>query len=49
MVVAMRGTNAEEGLQILADANLNVTTVGSLGEAAIALTQVLGAANGGNA
>jgi succinyl-CoA synthetase beta subunit len=45
LVVAMRGTNAEEGLQILADAGLNVTTVGDLGEAATALTQVLGAAS----
>ena len=43
LVVAMRGTNAEEGLQILADAGLNVTTVGDLGEAATVLTQVLGA------
>ena len=41
LVVAMRGTNAEEGLQILADAGLNVTTVGDLGEAAKALTNVL--------
>lgn len=41
LVVAMRGTNAEEGLQILADAGLNVTTVGDLGEAATALTRVL--------
>mgnify|MGYP000636840474 FL=1 len=48
LVVAMRGTNAEEGLQILADASLNVTTVGNLGEAAIALTQVLGANAGLN-
>ena len=45
LVVAMRGTNAEEGLQILADAGLNVTTVGDLGEVATALTQVLGAAS----
>ncbi|MDP7513356.1 MAG: ADP-forming succinate--CoA ligase subunit beta [Dehalococcoidia bacterium] len=48
LVVAMRGTNANEGLQILADAGLNVTTVGDLGEAATALTQVLGA-DGSNA
>jgi len=49
-VVAMRGTNAEEGLHILADAGLNVTTVGDLGEAATALTQVLPAtrSNGEN-
>jgi succinyl-CoA synthetase beta subunit len=50
LVVAMRGTNAEEGLQILADADLNVTIVANLGEAATALTQVLGvsSSNGGN-
>ena len=50
LVVAMRGTNSEEGLQILADAGLNVTTVGDLGEAATALTQVLGptSSNGEN-
>lgn len=48
LVVSMRGTNAEEGLQILADAGLNVTTVGNLGEAATALTQVLAGSNGGN-
>jgi len=41
LVVAMRGTNADEGIQILADAGLNVRTVGDLGEAATALTQVL--------
>jgi succinyl-CoA synthetase beta subunit len=48
LVVAMRGTNAEEGLQILADAGLNVTTVGDLGEAATALTQVLAGAASSN-
>ena len=48
LVVSMRGTNAEEGLQILADAGLNVTTVGNLGEAAAALTQVLAAETAGS-
>jgi succinyl-CoA synthetase beta subunit len=48
LVVAMRGTNAEEGLQILADAGLNVTTVGDLGEAATALTVVLASAASSN-
>jgi succinyl-CoA synthetase beta subunit len=41
MVVAMRGTNAEEGIQILADSGLNITGAPDLAGAAVVIKQKL--------
>ena len=41
MVVAMRGTNAEEGIQILADSGLNITGAPDLAGAAEVLKEKL--------
>jgi succinyl-CoA synthetase beta subunit len=41
MIVAMRGTNAEEGIQILADSGLNITGAPDLAGAAEVIKQKL--------
>jgi len=48
MVVAMRGTNAEEGIQILADSGLNITGAPDLAGAAVAIKQKLQELEGSN-
>jgi succinyl-CoA synthetase beta subunit len=48
MVVAMRGTNAEEGIQILADSGLNITGAPDLAGAAVAIKQKLQKLEGSN-
>ena len=41
IVVTMRGTNADEGLELLKNSNLNITTASDLFEAAKILTKIL--------
>ena len=41
IVVTMRGTNADEGLELLEKSNLNITTASDLFEAAKILTKIL--------
>ena len=41
IVVTMRGTNADEGLDLLKNSNLNITTASDLFEAAKILTEIL--------
>jgi succinyl-CoA synthetase beta subunit len=41
MVVSMRGTNAEEGINILADSGLDISSARDLAEAASVLTEKL--------
>ncbi len=48
MVVAMRGTNAEEGIQILADSGLNITGAPDLAGAADVLKEKLLELGGSN-
>ena len=48
MVVAMRGTNAEEGIQILADSGLNITGAPDLAGAAVVIKQKLQELEGSN-
>ena len=48
MVVAMRGTNAEEGRRILNEADLDITAAPDLAGAAEALKQKLASMKGGN-
>jgi succinyl-CoA synthetase beta subunit len=48
MVVAMRGTNAEQGIQILADSGLNITGAPDLAGAASVMKQKLQELEGSN-
>ena len=48
MVVAMRGTNAEEGIKILADSGLNITGAPDLAGAAVVIKQKLQELEGSN-
>ena len=48
MVVAMRGTNAEEGIQILADSGLNITGAPDLAGAAVVIKKKLQELEGSN-
>ena len=48
MVVAMRGTNAEEGIKILADSGLNITGAPDLAGAAVVLKEKLLELGGSN-
>ncbi len=48
MVVAMRGTNAEEGIKILADSGLNITGAPDLAGAAMVIKQKLQELEGSN-
>jgi succinyl-CoA synthetase beta subunit len=48
MVVAMRGTNAEEGIKILADSGLNITGAPDLAGAAVAIKTKLQELEGSN-
>ena len=48
MVVAMRGTNAEEGIKILADSDLNITGAPDLAGAAVVIKQKLQELEGSN-
>jgi len=48
MVVAMRGTNAEQGIQILADSGLNITGAPDLAGAAVVMKQKLQELEGSN-
>jgi len=41
IVVAMRGTNSEEGIKILADSGLNITGAPDLAGAAVAIKRKL--------
>ena len=48
MVVAMRGTNAEEGARILSESGLNITSAPDLAGAAVLLKQKLLELEGAN-